>query len=80
MGSNSRMPRSLEAPSTKGLSTKNVIDCYPPPTLHYMLQATNFILKECSDRSMKKYCKKDHVKAFTIKKSIVHKGYHGGEF
>ena len=63
-----------------GPSEKKVIESFPPPTLHYMLRGTNYILKECSRRSVKKCRKRDHVKEFAIKKSIVRKGYHGGEF
>ena len=63
-----------------GPPTKKVIECYPPPTLHYMLRATNYILKEASNVSKRKCRNRDHVKEFAIKKSIVRKGYHGGEF
>ena len=62
-----------------GPREKKVIECFPPPVLHYKLRATNYILKECAKRSQKNV-KEDLVKKFAIQHSIVKKGYHGGEF
>ena len=62
-----------------GPREKKVIECAPPPTLHYKLRSVNYILDECARRTVK-VTGRDIVKEFAIEKGIVKKNYHKGEF
>ena len=62
-----------------GPRNKKVIECFPPPTLHYKLRSTNYILDECASRSVK-MVGRNLVKEFAIGNNIVRKSYHSGEF
>ena len=62
-----------------GPRDKKVIQCFPCPVLHYKIRATNYILKECAERSVKKV-RTDLVKEFAIQHNIVKKAYHSGEY
>lgn len=62
-----------------GPRNKKVLQCFPCPTLHYKLRATNYILEACAKRCVRKV-KRNLVKEFAIQHNIVKKAYHGGEF
>ena len=62
-----------------GPREKKVIECAPPPTLHYKLRSVNYILNECAVRTVK-VTGRNLVKEFAIEKGIVKKNYHKGEF